>query len=320
MGQKFNYISIETIFAKFSRDLRNADLHEADLVEWTAEALEFMKIAETQQEAVYFAEVKNHRAELPLGFQSVIQIAKYNNWRGPEEDLSPQGIVDCRSTIDFNNAECLSTINDLVVTDCKGQILCGEDNVAYYRPYFDLQWEYGGWSQSRYYHENYTPVKLSNEAFFNSVVCKETDEKMAKIYATSKDEYTLAGGFPTMELRFSFKEGFIAMAYLKSPIDPQTGYPVIPDDISLITAIMYYIKWKMAERFRWDGREGFAGEAKEAEERWLKYVRQGLNKAKMPQGEDQYQNLLDQSFYLLPRQKRQNGFFGSGRNTNSRRY
>lgn len=309
MKQKFNYTSIETIFAKFSRDLRDTDLHEGDLIEWTAEALEFLKVAEIQQEAVFFGEVKNHTVEVPLGFQSVIQVAKYNNWKGPDKELAPCAVVDCKSTIDFDNRDCSN--NRGVITDCRGGLLINDDDIAYYRPYFDLQWEFGAWSSSSYYKNKFSPVKLANHSFFNSVVCKETDSKMKEIYDSSTDEYTIAGGYPNMSLRFSFKEGYIAMAYLRSAIDSETGYPLIPDDISHITAITYYIRWKMAERLRWSGREGFVQEARDAEEHWLKYVRQAINKSKMPQGIDQYQNLMEQSFYLVPNHRKFSGYFGN---------
>ena len=70
--------------------------------------------------------------------------------------------------------------------------------------------------------------------FLGSLVAEETS---TGLYNSSSDEYTIAGGFPNMNLRFSFKEGQIALAYLRTVIDPETQYPVIPDDIKFITAI-----------------------------------------------------------------------------------
>ena len=91
--QKFEYTSVDTIFAKFSRDLRGTDLHESDIIEWIGEALGFMNVVEIQEEAIAFIEVKNHKAELPNNFKSVIQVAKYNGWKGPEDCLSPCNII-----------------------------------------------------------------------------------------------------------------------------------------------------------------------------------------------------------------------------------
>lgn len=325
--QKFNYTSVDTIFAKFSRDLRGTDLHESDVIEWIGEALGFLKVAEIQDEALAFIEVKNHKAELPENFQDIIQVARYNNWKGPTDDLSPCKTLENICNENNNeNSECDSryllrdsseSSRRYIITDCQGNIVDGEDNISYFRPRFDLKWEYEGWMRSSYYRGNFTPVRLANNTFLNSIVCTETDPDVKGLYQGSIDEYTLVGGFPVRELRFSFKEGYIALAYHRAMIDDETGYPLIPDDISHITAITYYIKWKLAERFRWDGREGFAQEARDAEEKWLKYVRQANNKSKMPRGADQYQNMMEQSMYLIPRTRKYHGFFGSlGREEN----
>lgn len=298
MKQKLEYTSMETIFSKFNRDLRGTDISESDLVEWAAEALGFMKVVEIQEEALAFIEVQNHQAELPCGFQAVIQIARNNDW------ISDNGT--CTSDIVETTMEDEATITEPTFIDCQGNLI-GDPDIAYYRPYFDLQYEYNQWIGSGYFREKYTPVRLANHTFLGSLVAEETS---TGLYNSSSDEYTIAGGFPNMNLRFSFKEGQIALAYLRTVIDPETQYPVIPDDIRFITAITYYIKWKMAERLRWSGREGFQLEAQDAEQKWNKYVRQAINSVKMPQGVDQYQNMMEQSLYLIPRHRKYYGYFG----------
>ena len=298
MKQKLEYTSMETIFSKFNRDLRGTDISESDLVEWAAEALGFMKVVEIQEEALAFIEVQNHQAELPCGFQAVIQIARNNDW------ISDSGT--CTSDIVETTMEDEDTITEPTFIDCQGNLI-GDPDIAYYRPYFDLQYEYNQWIGSGYFREKYTPVRLANHTFLGSLVAEETS---TGLYNSSSDEYTIAGGFPNMNLRFSFKEGQIALAYLRTVIDPETQYPVIPDDIRFITAITYYIKWKMAERLRWSGREGFQLEAQDAEQKWNKYVRQAINSVKMPQGVDQYQNMMEQSLYLIPRHRKYYGYFG----------
>lgn len=319
--QKYNYTSVDTIFAKFSRDLRGTDLHESDVIEWIGEALGFLKIAESHEEAIAFLEVKNHVVEVPNNFHAVIQVAKYNNWTGPKEDMCPAGII--KSVVEPSTYQpgcgCESETKldrSYAISDCNGNII-NEDDIYYFRPKFDFKFEYYGWTRSRRYAESFTPIRLANNSFFNSVVCTETDTNIKSLYSGSKDEYTPIGGYPIGQLRFSFREGYVALAYLRSRIDEETGYPLIPDDITHITAITYYIKWKLAERLRWEGREGFGQEAKDAEEHWLKYVRQAINKTKMPQGVDQYQNMMEQSMYLIPRLRKYHNFFGTlGREEN----
>lgn len=310
MRQKTQYTSMETIFSKFYRDLRGTDISESDLVEWTAEALGFMKIVEIQEEALAFIEVKDYVAEIPCGFQAVIQIARNNRWNS----FDKENTGTCPSDFEEYISEDTTVVNPLeynplspnVFVDCQGAII-GDHEVAYYRPYFDLQYEYYGWTNSNLYKDRFTPVRLANHSFMGSLVARESNRD---IYTNIEDEYTIAGGFPNIHIRTSFKEGEIALAYLRSVTDLETGYPVIPDEIEFITAITYYIKWKMAEKLRWSGREGFNLEAQDAEQKWMKYMRMALNKMKMPKGIDQHQNMLEQTFYLIPNHKKYYGFFG----------
>ena len=104
-------------------------------------------------------------------------------------------------------------------------------------------------------------------------------------------------------------KGQIAIGYLKSKMD-ENGYPLIPDDSSCLSALTYYVKWKIAERLKWQGRDGFDREAKDAEQHWLKYVRQFVNKARMPYGVDQHYNLMQNQYYLIPNFQKTLGFFG----------
>lgn len=319
MKQRTQYTSMDTIFSKFHRDLRGTDITESDLVEWAAEALGFMNIVEIQEEAVAFIEVENHTAELPCGFQAVIQVARNNDWNPYDKESTGTCTNDLLELEPEENTIDPLEYNPLspnVFVDCLGQII-GDHEPVYYRPYFDLKYEYELWTSSTYYRKKYSPVRLANHSFFNSLVAKESDKDL---YNNITDEYTIAGGYPNMNLRLSFMEGQIALAYMRAVRDANTGYPVIPDQSEFISAITYYIKWKMAERLRWSGREGFHLEAQDAERNWTKYMRMGINKMKMPQGVDQYQNIMEQSLYLLPRHRKYYGYFGKLGREEDRKY
>ena len=155
------------------------------------------------------------------------------------------------------------------------------------------------------------PVRLANNNLFHNIVCKELTPEIENLYRGCEDTYALIGGLGKSVLRFSFKEGQVALAYLKVGIDETTGYPLVPDDISLITAITYYCKWKISERKRWEGREGFIREAQDAEAHWLKYVKQTRNKVRRPKTRDDFQNLKDSSLYMIPDHNKYNNFFGN---------
>src|SRR5690606_29538547 len=172
-----------------------------------------------------------------------------------------------------------------------------------YVPYFNLQGEYVNWTSCNYYKNRYTPIRLSNHSFFNTIVCQENTEGL---YDNCVDEYTIVQD----KIRTSFRTGSIAIAYTRYPTDAQTGYPMVPDDYSFITAITMYITMKVMFKNWYMGREGFQEKAMKSEEQWQWYCKQSSNKSMIPYGEDGYQNILEQKNYLIPRLNRYYGFFG----------
>ena len=93
------YTTVDRIFSKIHRDLKGIDLNESDAIEWIGEALDFLKIKGNQEETVAFIEVVDYHAELPCGFQMVLQLARNNNWH-PSDKLST-----CLNTIPVEEEE-----------------------------------------------------------------------------------------------------------------------------------------------------------------------------------------------------------------------
>lgn len=317
--QRYQYIPIDSILAKYHRDFRGVGITEDDAIEWIAEALGHIKMPGVSEESVWFTEVKNYQADLPTGLQYVVQVARSLDYDEDPLNCSAENIVknieaETTETTDTDCLDCDSQYSsDMIAVDSDGTII-GDYEVAYYRPFFNLQYEYGNYRQSEYFRRNYVPVRLSNHSFFNSLVCRE--EEANKLYFNTEDEYTLVNN----KLRFSFKEGFIALAYLRHPVDMETGYPMIPDDESARAAITYYLGWKVKERECWNHRQGSCQLANKAEMRYLKYIKQFKNKTKMPYGADQYENLKQGSMYILPNNKRYYGFFGNLGRGEDRKY
>ena len=183
---------------------------------------------------------------------------------------------------------------------------CGYD-YAYYRPFFDLQYEYLDWASSKSIYTKYSPVRLANHVFFNSLVCKDDNAEDLYTSCGRGDEYTIAGD----QLRFSFESGFVAIAHSRTPLDPETGYPMIPDDESCRAAITYYLGWKFKEQECWNHREGACQLAQRAEERWLKYRKQFKNKAIALTGIDDHIDFVNQANRLIPPRNLHYGFFGN---------
>lgn len=297
---RYKFTSIDRILSKVIRDTGvEISLMESDVIEWTGEALEFIGATRMYEEAIAFAEVKNHQCELPPNLHVIIQVARNNAWSKVEEKCYPQELVN-----EMNEPNVAYVCNDVdmgyvVLDGCGTPVL--EYDIAYYRPFNDL-------IKTSYYKQNYTPIRLATNSFFNSVVCNL--EGNDSIYKSSDcvDEYTIIQG---KLLRFSFKEGGVVIPYLRPVLDKETGYPMIPDHVSYTTAVTKYVTMKIFEKEFYSSREGSPSKFQKAESDWQWYCKQAGNLEMMPHGIDEHQNLLEQRSYLLPQQNRYYGFFGN---------
>lgn len=319
---EMTYTTVDRVLSKFHRDLRGAEINESDAIEWIGEALGFLQVYQVQEEAVAFLEVKNYETIVPTYFNMVIQVAKKKNWVKNDPCVTPELVgnyrksCSCNTTLEPSPKESECSDNP-IYTDCQGNII-GPYERVYYRPYFDLQWEYNLWRDSEFFHKDFIPVRLSEHTFFNSIVCKEHNEDLYR-HHPFQDEYTIVGTVQK-KLRFSFEEGLIALSYIRTAVDKETGYPLIPDCEEYMAAITYYIKWKIAEWYQWNSREGFQGPlVSDLERKWLKYARQAKNKAKMPKSLDEMQNMMEQT-YALPNLYKYKNFFGNQNGYENRRY
>jgi hypothetical protein len=308
MPKKYNYVTVDTILSKYLRDFRGGDFNEDDALEWIGEALGFIKAPNLSEEAIAFLEVKNYQINVPEGLHYIIQIAKNNMWSAEETSACTPSNIVSELVSDPSCSDCspCGGNSNLVPVNCQGEII-GDTEVAYYRPYFDLQYEYTDWANSKGYRTKFTPVRLADHTFFNTLVCQTEETKGLYSNHNNYEEYSIIQN----QIRFSFKEGFVAVAYVRTKLDPDTGYPMVPDDESAKSAITYYLAWKTKQREAYNHREGAKLLAEEAEQRWLKYCKQFRNAGKMPYGIDDYQDLLEQSTYLIPRKGRYYDFFGN---------
>lgn len=302
------YISIKRIFTTLNRNYK-FELNEADIVEWTGEALRFMRVNQLKPvEHVVFAEVENYHTDIPNFTRGIVQIARdnyYNVADTPSEDsgCTCDTIDDSDITLCSCDAQNAGHPDGGIPIDGNGSPLVVYD-VAYYRPIFDVQYEHFGWRNSGLYERKYSPIRLSNHTFFNSIVCEEDNHIVNNC---NGDEYTIIEG---RKLRFNFKEGRVAMSLLKNPID-EDGYPKIYDDEAVIKAIEWYIVWQQSNMLWFSGVDGMERKAQKAEEQWQWYCNQAKGNMKMIAGVDRLQNFLDQRQQMLPKRQRYDNWFGN---------
>ena len=220
------FVSLDRIFAKLKRDLGQSELAEGDIIEWSAEALEAIGAVTQYKQAIAFIAVTNYQFDLPTGTHRVAQIAKNNC-----ADIDGNCITICPEDV---VADC-STVEDAVdapvCLDCNGRII-GDYDIAYYRPFFDLQWEYdlGRWYGNTRLTSCFTPMRLSTNNFFLA-------NQSHQDFTSPVCEYTYINN---TTIRCDFKEGQVAVSYYKQATDTETGYPLIPDHYSYTTAITKY--------------------------------------------------------------------------------
>lgn len=309
---RYQYIPIDRIFTKLGRDVTQS-FDEDDVIEWSGEALEFIGAVKYYEEAVAFIEIRNHQGRLPRMLHNIIQVARNNQWTNVNRCVTPKTIVSNCST-DIPNLvyspckpdDCQSNQQDggYIVLDCQGKPLV-EYDVAYYRPYFDLRMDYGLWVGSNFYKSAYSPVRLANSSFFNTVVARE---RGTGLYNNCKDEYTIIQG---NIIRTSFNTGSIALAYTRQVRDTTTGYPLIPDNISYTTAIVKYIAMMKQYRDMLNHVQGAIDLYRITQKDWDWYCKQASNVDMMLTGIDEHQNFLDQRQYQIPRLNCFNNYFGN---------
>lgn len=300
------FVSIDRIFSMVERDLPTIKVNDSDIVEWTGDALEFINAIRAKEEAVAFIKVSNYQCDIPANLHNIIQIA-----RNIKIDNPNTKVIKSESDVTINPLED-SGPNHPVCIDCNGQPY-DETTVAYYRPYYDMKYEYEAWTHLESYNTCYVPVRLSNHHFFNTLVCSENGTDCGSsggLYHTEKLEYNIIMG---KVLRFNFEKGLIAIAYERNPHDTE-GLPLIPDHISYTTAIISYITLKYAKREFMGGITGAKGRLDHAQKDWTWYVKQASNSSLIPNGVDEMENLVNQQRRLIPRRNLYNNYFGNSNN------
>lgn len=288
MSSRYQYTTMDRVFSKIDRDI-TSDFNEDDVIEWTGEALEFMRCVKSYEEVVCFAEVKNFHCAVPKWCHAIIQIGRDSNIH------CSQDVWAFTKTV----KEILPT--NIVLTDDGEYVTVG--NSMQLANQVVLNVNYKVWLETPYYRQRYTPVRLATSTLFNSLVCDDGCD-----YSSCRDEYQIVMG---NTIRFSFETGIVIIPFLKQAVQEETGWPLVPDHISFLTAITKYVNMKMVEKEYNAGREGAKGRLDKYEADWQWYCKQAGNVDMMPFGVDEHQNLLNQRSYLLPPQNRYYGFFGN---------
>ena len=308
---QYTYVTVDRIFSKLIRDSK-AEFSEGDVIEWCGEALEFIGCQKVYEQAVVFSEVKNHLAEIPSGTHQILQIAKDTKWEGPSKNfLCPKEVAEEAVPATIGGYPLPSVP---VVLNCDGSPMTDYE-VAYYRPLFSARWDFPNFVSSSLYQRRFVPVSLATSTFFGSLVadCETSNKEMY-----SNNKYTIINR--GRHIRTSFETGMVAIAVNRQLLDPETGYPMIPDNISWTTAITKYIQMKLAELEADSGRQGSEARLQRLTMDWQWYCRQASNVDKGLFGIDEHQAFTNQWNRLIPSRNSYYGFFGNLGEAEKRRF
>lgn len=295
------YISIDTVISRVLRDL-GTQVERTDVIEWTADLIEYLNIPVVFEERVAFVEIKNYKAVLPDGLRAIIQIAKSNSLQVSPEECALQVLdeVDEKEEVEIKVSE-----------PCEGNTYSeGTRSGPRFGPWVDLQFNYDPLCGALMRHREWEPVRLSSHSFYQSLVCTLSE----KLYEESQWEYSIKGE----TLLFNFREGVVAVAYVSHRTD-DNGMLMIPDDAHFINAAVSRVRYMAFQRLydREPTREN-AARLDRADQDYQFRVRQAATFGLRPQSIDESENLAAGKDYILPRQFRYYDFF-SGLNKREQR-
>lgn len=286
-------ISLDRLFSElYSAFPPASEVNEADIIEWAGKAIEFIGSTGVCKEVVTVQKVENFTCELPKHLNAILQIARYHG-----------AVESSEVTVEEEGEEEEETTVNYVPIDGDGYPLC-EYNLAYYRPGFTIDVDYGNFVSSSFYRSQFTPVRLSTNTMFSGLVCKNMIPEFENI--SCKDEYKLISDCTA---RMSFESGTVVIAYLKYNVDEHTGYPMMLDDPSYTEAVKRFIMYRVAERKYYTGVEGWERKMVDAEDKWHWYCKQAKNKMIKLMTIDDYQNFTDGRNYIFPNRNIYSGFF-----------
>lgn len=130
------------------------------------------------------------------------------------------------------------------------------------------------------------------------------DEQSGVIEFSNDLTYVVVPGY----IKTNVKEGYIMLAYTRIPVD-EDGYPMIPDDVSFMEAIYWYINMKLLYPQWKDGRIRDAVYY-DARRSWNYYCKQAYGNALMPNA-DQLESIKNAWLRIVPEMNEHKGFFST---------
>jgi hypothetical protein len=293
----YNLTSVERVIAKVFTDLnlQENDHRISDCIEWAGEALE--KIGAFPgftnkvcgKEGIPLLEVNNYTVKLPCDFYNLIQASFSTSQQGPYYPMRYG-----TGNFDSGNPDIASQNGAFV----ESTIANTSDLVLLAMTLYDLDYAP---ALTKINAEPDTRSKLSAILNIKTPTLPGVNNPMA----TTKDiTYVITPGY----IKMNVESGYIMLAYQAIPTDDE-GYPLIPDDVSFIEAIYWYIVMKLYYP-QWVSGQIRDAVYYDARRSWNYYCKQAFGNALMP-NTDQLESIKNSWVRLVPEIKEHTSGFSA---------
>ena len=277
----YKTVSSKAVIRKIFRDLKpHNDNWIDDAIEWIGEALEHIGSASQLTQKNCVLDITDHKTLMPSDLYYINQVA-INSSVSPvsatELDTLTTKVKDLQTEIATAQAagqEYSSTTS--ILHEINSRIVVLEN--VYFKNENHLQ-----------------PLQYGASNFHQSMHCTGcVNENVAH-----EDTYIVDNDY----IKTSFQSGKICISYMAFPTD-EDCFPLVPDDISFMEAMFWYIYKKILMSFRTPAETKGNGITYQfAEQQWKYYCTQARNAANYPDI-DKYESFMNQWVRLIPNMNR----------------
>ena len=277
----YKTISSKRVIRKVFRDLKPTDDHWIDdAIEWIGEALEHIGAAPQLTQKNCVLDIADHKTLMPGDLYYINQVA-------------------INSSVSSTSATELDTLTTKV-KDLQAEIAAAQDDGIEYASTTSVLHEINSriviLENIYFKNENHLqPLQYGASNFHQSMHCEGCVNENI-IY---EDTYIVDNDY----IKTSFVSGKVCLSYMAFPTD-EDCFPLVPDDISFIEAMFWYIYKKLLMSFKMSiEAKGSGINYAYADQQWKYYCTQARNAANFPDI-DKYESFMNQWVRMIPNMNR----------------
>ena len=227
----------------------------------------------------------NYQCKLPADFHRLIQIAYCQSPTGPYYPMRY-----ATGSFEYN-----SSVNEPAPTDVDGDGITESTLVNLAMDLYGLDY-------------NQALTKINNEPAIRSLLVSLIKDKTSTVETTSSDTGDLIYVIVDNYIKTNIASGYLMMSYQAIPTDID-GYPLVPDEVSFLEALYWYVVKKLLYPMWRDGRvrDAVYNDAKSS---WNYYCKQAYGNAMMP-NQDQLESFKNSWLRLIPEINEHKSFFSN---------